>query len=104
MTTLRAVQGRPDWGAVGKLVTTWSPLRLLVGLPLNMDGTDSDMSARATAFAARLERRTGVPVVLVDERLTSREARARLPAGGRRSGGHEQAAVLIAETWHSERD
>jgi putative holliday junction resolvase len=104
VTTLRAVQGRPDWRAVGKLVSSWTPLRLLVGLPLNMDGSDSEMSQRAAAFAEKLERRTGVPVTLVDERLTTREARERLRnARGRRTGtGHAQAAVLIAETWLGE--
>jgi putative holliday junction resolvase len=105
VTTLRAEQGKPDWQSIAELIEAWRPIRLLVGLPLNMDGTDSDMSGRASAFAAKLQRRTGIPVTLVDERLTTREARDQQRAIGRskrprlQQGGHEQAAVLIAETW-----
>jgi putative holliday junction resolvase len=107
VTTLRAEQGKPDWKSVGELIEAWAPLRLLVGLPLNMDGTESDMSARARAFASKLQRRTGIQVILVDERLTSREAlhQQRSPRSNRAQrppqGTHEQAAVLIAESWLS---
>jgi putative holliday junction resolvase len=105
LTTLRADQGKPDWRALGELIRAWAPVRLLVGLPLNMDGSESDMSSRATAFAGKLQRRTGIPVILVDERLTSREANTQLQSW--RSprvprGAHEQAAVLIAESWLAE--
>lgn len=96
VTLLPARNGQPGWAAVTSLVSTWRPVRLLVGLPLNMDDTESDMSGRARSFAAALERRTGVPTELVDERLTTREASA---AGG----DHALAAVLIAETWLNER-
>jgi putative holliday junction resolvase len=104
LTTLRADQGKPDWRAVAELIRPWAPVRLLVGLPLNMDGSDSDMSARATAFAEKLQRRTGIRVTMVDERLTSREARAQQPRRSQRAsrGDHEQAAVLIAQTWLAE--
>ena len=92
ITTLRARDGRPDWDELALLVDHWKPRRLVVGLPLNMDDTESDMSGRARDFAATLERRTGIPTELVDERLTTREA---THAGGE----HALAAVLIAETW-----
>ncbi len=90
LTTLSARDGRPDWGAVEALVKEWRPVRLVVGLPLNMDDTESEMSGRARAFAARLGERTGVPVSMADERLTSREAG---------EASHAAAAALIAETW-----
>lgn len=96
LTTLRARHGRPDWAAVAELVASWRPLCLLVGLPLNMDETESDMSERAREFAAALERRTGIPSLLVDERLTSRAAREY-------GGEHAAAAALIAETWLNRR-
>ena len=92
VTTLRARNGNPGWDEVALLVDHWKPHRLLVGLPLNMDDTESEMSERARGFAAILERRTSIPTELVDERLTTREA---THAGG----GHALAAVLIAETW-----
>jgi putative Holliday junction resolvase len=51
---------------------------LVVGLPRRLDGTPSDMTPRVEAFAAALRARTALPVVLQDERLTSREAESRL--------------------------
>lgn len=96
LTTLRARDGKPDWPAVLASIAPWKPIRLLVGLPLNMDGTDSDMTARARRFAVQIERRTGIETELVDERLTSRAAREQ-------GGEHALAAVLIAETWLNER-
>jgi putative holliday junction resolvase len=92
LTTLRAREGKPRWPEVVQLVRDWNPCRLLVGLPLNMDDTESTMSEQARRFAAELERRTGVAAELVDERLTTREA---AQAGGE----HAHAAALIAETW-----
>jgi len=92
LITLKARDGKPDWQALLDVVRPWRPQTLIVGLPLNMDDTESEMSERARDFAAALERRTGIPTVLVDERLTTREARAQ-------DGGHAEAAAPIAGTW-----
>jgi putative Holliday junction resolvase len=94
LTTLAARNGKPDWAALSSLVDHWRPAVMLVGLPLNMDGSESDMSARARRFADRLATLTEARVELVDERLTSHAVRA---AGPQRA--HEEAAVLIAESW-----
>lgn len=51
---------------------------LVVGLPRRLDGSANDMTPRVEAFAAALGARTTLPVVLQDERLTSREAESRL--------------------------
>jgi putative Holliday junction resolvase len=51
---------------------------LVVGLPRRLDGSPNDMTARVEAFAAGLRTRTALPVILQDERLTSREAESRL--------------------------
>ena len=51
---------------------------VVVGVPRHLDGSASDMTARVKAFAAALERITRLPLVLQDERLTSREAESRL--------------------------
>ena len=51
---------------------------LVVGLPRRLDGSPSDMTPRVEAFAAALGARTALPVILQDERLTSREAESRL--------------------------
>jgi putative Holliday junction resolvase len=102
------VHGTPDWTALARCVREWSPDRLLVGLPYNMDGTETSLTATCRAFAAELERRYGLPVEFVDERLTSaaatdelREAR-RAGARARRVRREDidaHAARLILETW-----
>jgi putative Holliday junction resolvase len=51
---------------------------LVVGLPRRLDGSPNDMTPRVEAFAAALGARTALPIVLQDERLTSREAESRL--------------------------
>lgn len=94
---LHARNGRPDWSRVAELLRTWDVNQLVVGLPLNMDDTESGMSGRARRFAEELERRFRLPVALVDERLTSREAIGF--AHGQRDRSHGVAAALIAETW-----
>ena len=105
LVTLTAVRQRPDWGRIAGLIGTWRPEGLVVGLPLNMDGTEADVAPRARRFARQLEGRFRLPVRLVDERLTSVEAERVLAAGRRRDGDVDaQAAKLILETWLSERD
>ena len=52
---LKAQNGVPDWSQIEKLISEWQPDALVVGLPLNMDGTPSEMSARAEKFARRLQ-------------------------------------------------
>lgn len=94
---LPARGGRPQWSRVSDLIRSWSVNQLVVGLPLNMDDTESDMSARARSFAAELERRYQLPVAMIDERLTSREALMHVK--GDREQSHGMAAALIAETW-----
>ena len=98
----------PDWDAVAKAVREWSPTRLLVGLPYNMDGTETVLTGACRVFARELERRHGLPVEFVDERLTSSAAQSDLREA-RRSGARTRrvrredidanAARLILETW-----
>ena len=52
--------------------------RIIVGLPRRLDGTDNDLTARVRLLAVELAGRTGLPVDLQDERLSSREAQERL--------------------------
>lgn len=106
LTTVAASNGTPDWPAVRKLVQQWPSSRLLVGLPLNMDGSESDMSEQARQFAARLSRETGLAVEMVDERLSSFEAKQieTQRSAGKSTGSHAVAAMLIAETWLRARD
>jgi putative Holliday junction resolvase len=77
---------------------------IVVGLPLNMDGSEGPAASGARKFAERLAESLGVTVELFDERLTSFEARERLtdmPArkGARKTGLDALAAVVILEGW-----
>lgn len=104
IATLSARDGKPRWRDLKQLIQAHGPTQLLVGLPLNMDGSMSDMAHNAQAFARELEKRTGLPVRLQDERLTSREAAAGLAeakASGQAQTDHELAACLIAQDWMS---
>ena len=66
--------GVPNWQDVARLITEWQPTQLVVGEPLNMDGTDSDMAVNARRFSRRLAERFALPCELIDERLSSEEA------------------------------
>jgi putative Holliday junction resolvase len=96
--------GIPDWQQIESLLEDWRPDLVVVGLPLNMDNTENDMCARARKFGKRLHGRYHVPVEMVDERLTSFEAKGEvMAAGGSRDFGRhgvdDRAAVLILETF-----
>lgn len=99
LTVLPARDGVPDWDSLGALISEWKPSRVVVGLPLNMDGTGSDMSALAEKFGRKLHGRFGVEVEMVDERLSTRAAREL--SQDYQSGKHVDAiaACLILETW-----
>lgn len=112
LATLESVNGEPDWQRIEHLIDEWQPDLLLVGLPVNDDGSESAQCTLARAFAAHLGA-FGLPVQLIDEHLTSSEASQRL-AEQRRSGRRTRrlrkgdidalSAVLIAEQWLHERD
>jgi putative Holliday junction resolvase len=94
----------PNWEAIEKQIKEWSPQLLVVGLPLNMDESKSPMSKAAERFASQLEKRFGLPVKLIDERLSTREAKERLTLekGNTRWSKAElnsTAAKVILETY-----
>ena len=100
-----ARDGAPDWAAVDQLVREWQPGCLVVGVPYNGGGGSE---SAAENFAAALADRFGIPVVRVDERLSSAEATDRLReqrrAGVRRrrvrAGDVDaEAARIIGESW-----
>lgn len=62
------------FGEIEKLIREWRPVQLVVGLPSALDGSATDMTARCRRFANQLNGRFGLPVALVDERLSSAEA------------------------------
>ena len=102
LETIRVTGSRPDWSAITRVVDTWQPDALVVGLPLNMDGSEQEMTDLARRFGRQLEGRFGMPVHLVDERLSTREARNRLQQDGRADlGADPVSAQIILEDWFS---
>ncbi len=104
LAILRAREGIPDWQALEQVVREWQPDLLLVGDPLNMDGSDSELCERARKFARRLHGRLGLPVTMVDERLTSFEAKQVSREQGHRGDYKRrpidsQAAELVLQSW-----
>ena len=73
---LKARDGIPDWKLIEGLLQEWKPEQLIVGLPLNMDDSESEMSHLARKFGHRLHGRFKLPVEMVDERLSTAEAKS----------------------------
>jgi putative Holliday junction resolvase len=78
------------------MLREWNPEKLVVGLPLAMDGTEHDMTRRARRFARQLEARYRLPVELVDERLSSASAEQTLREAGRGGRKHKNEAHALA--------
>lgn len=108
LAVLKARDGIPNWKHIEQLLSEWRPDQILVGLPLNMDGTESDFCQRARKFARRLHGRFGLPVSMVDERLSTFAAKGQLQSQGKRSSNYKQnpvddlAAVIILQDWLSD--
>ena len=102
----------PDWVRLDALIGEWRPARLIVGLPLMLDGSEQAMTRAARAFGDALAARYRIDVALVDERLTSHEAGRRFAA--RRAAGSAKrkhaaeidaiAAEVILENWLASAD
>jgi len=107
LETIDAEAAARRFAAIAKLVADWQPVHLVVGLPLSLDGDEYEVTRRARRFARQLEGRTGLPVTLADERLSSADAAARLREagrGGRRNKDlvHPVAAQIILQAYLDE--
>ena len=108
LAIVRAKNGKPDWQALEKLKLEWQPGLLLVGDPINMDGSVGEMSERANKFARRLHGRWGTAYEMADERLSSFEAKQSQREQGHRGNYKNEpidsyAAELILQSWFRER-
>ena len=101
LTTLTSRDDRIDFEAIGRLIGEWQPQALVVGLPLNTDGSEHDLTRRARRFRNQLAGRYNLPVHLVDERLTSVEAERQRPGYRRGAKGEIDriAAQIILQSW-----
>ena len=101
----RACDGKPDWEPLDTTVREWQPEAMVVGIPLNMDDSESEMSALARKFLRRLHARYHLPCHAVDERLSTFEARQDL--GRQRTFNKAKldatAASIILRNWLEQR-
>lgn len=86
----------PRFARIEGLIAEWRPVELVVGLPLSLEGEEHELSKRCRRFANQLHGRFGLPVRLVDERLTSVEAEGRLQAMGRSVRDNKAAVDSLA--------
>jgi putative Holliday junction resolvase len=106
LPTLEAKLGVPNWDTVQKLLAQWQPSALVVGFPTCMDGSEQYTAAASRGFARQLRKRFNLPVHLVDERLSTVEARSHLFAQGgyrkiKKTEIDSIAACVILEQWLS---
>ena len=104
LPTLRAINGIPDWAIITKLIQTWQPNAFVVGYPLTIDNKKMIPSKASKRFAQSLENKFCLPTYMVDERLTTKEARSQLfEFGGykaiKKMEVDSVAACLILEQW-----
>ncbi len=92
LETIVSESNEVRFAAIAAMISEWKPIRLVVGLPMYMDGTEHELTRLSRKFARRLEGRFFLPAVMVDERLTSAEASQSLNEIGIR--GRNQKAML----------
>ncbi len=106
LTVIKNGDTGPDWNAIAALIEDWQPARLIVGMPMNADGSPSEIATKVSTFIEELGR-FGRPVETEDERFSSLEAEELLKserAAGLRGRINKEmvdsaAATLIAERW-----
>ncbi len=107
--SLKAKNGKPNIDELDKIIYEWKPSLLLVGDPLNMDDSVSNMKLEAEKFSTFIKNRYGIPIVLVDERLTTREALDRIKSKREYLhksylDKHSVSAQIIFESWFREQN
>jgi len=104
---IKARDGIPNWEVMTQLINEWKPDLIVVGLPLNMDGTESELAKRSRKFGNRLRERFKIEVVPMDERLSTYSAKEEAMDRRQRLDFAKNpvdsiAARLILESWYTE--
>jgi putative holliday junction resolvase len=104
LVTLQAVNQQPDWESIETQIRQWKPDALIVGIPYQPDGGESDITRAARNFSRKLEQRFNLPVYTIDESLSSYEAEEQLRQDIKISkhNKHEidkMAAAIIVQSW-----
>lgn len=106
LNLLMAQEGQPNWQEVTRLLKTWYPTDLVVGLPLSMNDNEQMTTQLARNFGRQLQEHSGRPVHYVDERLTTVAAREIIFGQGgykalRTAAIDSVAAKILLESWLS---
>ena len=100
---IKAKEGIPDWVKLDSIIEEWEPGLFIVGDPFNMDGTKSEFQKKIAKFSTELKKRYEIELQMIDERLTTKEAKERIqdkPDGIKDSiNKHSIAAQIILEDW-----
>ena len=96
---IKTIKGKPDWNRIKNLIDEWHPDRLIVGNPLTLEGERQEMTDNAQHFSKQLGNRYKLPVEMMEEQLSSYEARRHLKSTRELDS---VAAKLILESWLNE--
>ncbi len=104
IAAIKANDGIPNWNTVEQVITDWQPDLVVIGLPLNMDGSEQHITQRAKKFGNRLNGRFGVNIAFQDERLTTASAKEFIFSHGgykalEKGKIDSVSAALILESW-----
>lgn len=108
LTVLRSGKESPRWDDIETILHEWQPAVCVVGLPVNMDGSESELASKCRRFARQLEGRFAhllqFRICLQDERLSSHEAKEMLAEGrgspaSKNAAADSLAAKVILERW-----
>jgi putative Holliday junction resolvase len=107
LAILNTKAGMPPWDDIAELINKWQPDALIVGIPINMDETEQEITKFAQNFAHQLRKRYNLPVHIIDERLTTKAAREEVYIKGGYKALQKEAidsiaAKLIVEDWMRE--
>jgi putative Holliday junction resolvase len=102
--TLNQVEGNPDWPAIKAEIQQWKPQALIVGMPYHTDGSKSEMTTACKQFCYELEKRFKLPVIEINEALSSYQAEEILKEKLKihKHNKHEidkMAAAIIVQSW-----
>ena len=102
--SVKARDGIPNWDLLANYLKEWQPDLIVVGLPLNMDGTEQQLTLDAKKFGNRIAGRFGVKVEFQDERLTTADAKEQLFSRGgyrnlKKDNIDAESARLIIESF-----
>jgi putative Holliday junction resolvase len=100
---ITATDGVPNWKTLTTIIEKWQPCALVVGLPMQLDGSVQPIFFAAKSFARKLKSRYKCPVYFADERLTSIAAEARIKGNidkiTRKQSVDSIAAQIMLEQW-----